>query len=263
MISVLNKFYNKIINIFNNKTEVKKYCCICHSNVSEFSCYRGGWKAQPILMSILDIVGSDVDNFSCPLCGSHDRERHLYLYLEKLEIVNKLAGAKILHFAPEKRLSKIINEFKPLNYVKADLFPTELDIEKIDMTNIPYESETFDFVIANHVLEHIPDDFKALSELIRVLKSGGIVILQTPFSSKLKSTFEDSGIDNDLLRLQVYGQEDHVRLYGLDIFDRFTSVGFVADLKHHESTLSDIDPIYYGVNAQEPLFLFRKKSCVG
>lgn len=255
----LTEYYKNILKIMRlEKKHIKKYCCICDGSLDKFLPYRGGWREAPPLMSTLEIIGSDLDNFSCPLCGAHDRERHIFLYLNRLRLISKFEGAEILHFAPEKRLTKIIKDKKPLRYVKADLFPTDPDIEKIDMTNISYGSETFDFVIANHVLEHIPDDLKALAELKRVLKSGGIAILQTPFSSILKSTFHDSGIDNDYLRLLIYGQEDHVRLYGLDIFDRFASIGLQADIKSHEATLPDIDPLYYGVNFREPLFLYKK-----
>lgn len=95
---------------------------------------------------------------------------------------------------------------------------------------------------------------------MRVLRIGGLAILQTPYSSKLLSTFEDSGIDGDTLRLQLYGQEDHVRLYGLDIFDRFASVGLVADIKTHESVFDNLDADYYGVNVREPFFLYKKQE---
>jgi len=209
-------------------------------------------------MLALNGVGSDADNFSCPACGAHDRERHLFLYLERLGLMATLKKASVLHFAPEQRLAKIIEGVPPARYVKADLFPTDPTIEKIDMLDMPYAAESFDVIIANHVLEHVADDLKALSELRRVLKRGGTAILQTPFSAKLKSTFEDPGIDDDFSRLQAYGQADHVRLYGLDIFERIASAGFEADIRTHKHTLGDIDTIRYGVNPREPFFLFRK-----
>lgn len=258
MRSELKKLLKKVRNNISKEKIVNKLCCICDNDVVDFNSYRGGWKEAPPLMSALEMIGSDLDNFSCPLCGAHDRERHLFLYLDRLELLERIKGAEVLHFAPEKRLVKIIERLAPSHYVKADLFPTDPTIEKIDMTSISYDSESFDFVIANHILEHIPDDCKALSELYRVLKHGGIAILQTPFSSKIKSTFQDPGIDNDNSRLHAYGQEDHVRLYGLDIFDRFSSAGFQADIRTHESTLSDLDATIYGINSREPLFLYKK-----
>lgn len=169
-----------------------------------------------------------------------------------------LKNSDILHFAPEKRLSRLIEGVSPARYIRADLYPSEPGIEKVDMLNITYEAGTFDVVIANHFLEHVSDDLIALSELHRVLKRGGIAILQTPYSIKLRSTLQDSGIDNDLARLHVYGQEDHVRLYGSDIFSRFSSSGLIPDVHTHSETLADIDYVKYGVNPREPLFLFRK-----
>ena len=155
-------------------------------------------------------------------------------------------------------MARLIENIASARYVRADLYPTEPSIEKVDMLNIPYDSDTFDVVIANHVLEHVSDDLRALSERRRVLKQGGIAILQTPYSAKLMSTFQDPGIDSDLARVHVYGQENHVRLYGTDIFSRFSSSGLVSEVRTHSDTLEDIDYVKHGVNPREPLFLFRK-----
>jgi SAM-dependent methyltransferase len=209
-------------------------------------------------MSVLEVVGSDIDNFFCPSCGAHDRERHLFLYLERLGLMQVFKGAAVLHFAPEKQLAKIIGASGPQHYVKADLFPGDPSIEKIDMLDIPYGAETFDVVLANHVLEHVSDDLKALSELRRVLKRGGTAILQTPFSARLMSTFFDSGINDDLSRRQLYGEENHMRLYGSDIFERFAAAGLKPDIRTHADTLPDVDSQRYGINPKEPLFLFVK-----
>lgn len=211
-------------------------------------------------MTALHVIGSDVRQFGCPRCGSHDRERHLVLFFKALGFFDKMAHTSIIHFAPEPRLSKLIEACSPTKYVKCDLYPTAPGIEKIDMLNIPYKSEHFDFVIANHVLEHVADDLAALSELHRVCKIGGMAILQTPYSSKLASTLADPGIDNDYLRLHVYGQEDHVRLYGSDIFSRFASTGFKTNVLKHKDILCDTDPTFLGINADEPLFLFERIS---
>lgn len=233
-------------------------CNFCSSKVRKFLSYRGGWKNQPKLMKLLNFTGSDVDNFSCPVCGAHDRERHLRMFMDHLNITSKLKNAVMLHFAPEKILSSYIASQKPLRYIKADLFPSSHDIIKIDMLDIPYEENYFDFVIANHVLEHVSDLPKALSEIQRVLKIGGYAILQTPFSAKLHQTIEDDGINTDSLRLELYGQEDHVRLFGNNIFNIITSVGFASHTTTHQEAFPKIDPKYWGVNISEPLFLFKK-----
>lgn len=235
-----------------------KYCCICDTPVGRFFAYRGGKRAP--LMVALDTVGSNVEQFGCPHCNCHDRERHLLLYLKASQLFDRLKGASILHFAPEKNLSGAIEKSCPEKYVKGDLYPTDDSIDTIDMLAIDYPEASFDFVIANHVLEHVDDDLKALSELHRVLRPGGYAILQTPFSSKLTATFSDPGIDSDSARYQAYGQEDHVRLYGNDIFGRIESVGFKSLVVAHDEKLGDIDPRKFGVNEREPFFLFQREK---
>ena len=209
-------------------------------------------------MVALQTIGSNVEHFGCPYCGCHDRERHLLLYLTAHGVIDRFESAAILHFAPERRLSGIIEARSPGRYVKGDLYPTSEDIETIDMLAIDYPSESFDFVIANHVLEHVENDLLALSELRRVLKVGGYAILQTPYSNKLTKTFSDPGIDSDSARYQAYGQEDHVRLYGSDIVARIESAGFRSRVATHQEMLADIDPMRFGVNEKEPFFLFEK-----
>jgi predicted SAM-dependent methyltransferase len=236
----------------------KYYCCICNTKVGRFLPYRRGSRSRPFMMSLLDVIGSDVDKFSCPKCGSHDRERHLKLYMKKNQLLDKFAAAKVLHFAPERHLQTLIQLEGPAEYVKADLFPASSDVMKVNMQDMPFQNEYFDFVIANHVLEHVHDYSKALSEIHRVLGPGGYAILQTPYSAKLHDTFSDPGVDNDELRLQLYGQEDHVRLYGNNIFDLFSSFGFENEVVTHQDALAEYKSDKYGVNNKEPFFLFKR-----
>ena len=258
---ILTRIKNKVNTVLATLPFAQRHeCNFCTSKIRNFLPYLGGWKNQPALMLLLHFTGSDVDNFSCPVCGAHDRERHLRMYMDKLEITSKLKDAVILHFAPEKVLSSYIAQQNPAMYLKADLFPTALDIMEINMLNIPYGENHFDFVIANHVLEHVHDLSKALSEIQRVLKIGGYAILQTPFSTQLHHTLEDDGINTNNLRLELYGQEDHVRLFGSDIFEVFAAHGFLLHIKRHSEVLSQIDSTYWGVNISEPFFLFEKKE---
>lgn len=235
-----------------------QHCIVCNQSVEQFYPYRGGWNGLPELMRLLYWTGSDVDNFLCPHCGCHDRERHLILYLVKLDLLKQFANADILHFAPENWFSKVIQLQEPNSYVRADLYPTQPDIEKVDLLQTGYADNSFDVVIANHVLEHVDDDLKALKEVRRILKPSGIAVLQTPFSLRLESTIEDKGVDDETTRLALYGQEDHVRLYGLDIFSRIESAGFASLVVTHEQALSEFDARHYGVNINEPLFLFQR-----
>lgn len=236
----------------------RRLCVLCGHRVGRFFPFRGGRAATPRLMVALDAIGSDVENFQCPRCGCHDRERHLLLYLRACGRFDTFSGKDILHFAPERRLSPLIAARAPSRYVKCDLFPASEDVLKVDMLRMPFEDAAFDVVIANHVLEHVDDDRLALSEVRRVLRPGGVAILQTPYSPKLRCTWDDPGIDTDAARLEAYGQADHVRLYGADIFERFCAAGFRAAIGTHSELLPDCDAAEAGVNAREPFFLFHR-----
>lgn len=234
------------------------YCCYCEKRSPFFLSYKGGSSNLPALMKVLDITGSDVNHHSCPKCQSHDRERHLKLYFDGLGLKKLVTNSRVLHFAPERWFSKYIQEATPSYYVKADLHPASADIRHVDVLAMDFEDQSFDLVIANHVLEHVIDDAKALTELNRVLRPGGFAVLQTPYSEVLLQKFEDKGIEDHRARLQAYGQEDHLRLYGRDIFGYIESFGFKSYIQRHESALSSYHSEMYGVNVNEPLFLFKK-----
>jgi len=205
------------------------------------------------------VIGSDLDNFSCWRCWSTDRERHLLLYMRALGMLDEMHGARILHFAPESRLSAVLRNYGPKKYVPADLFPTHPDIHKLDMENIDAAEGSFDFVIANHVLEHVNDDLAAMREVHRVLAPGGTAILQTPYALGNSQTQEDPAVASDpKLKLELYGQEDHLRLFGMDIFERIQSVGFESRVVTHEKVLAQYGAQEYGVNICEPFMCFHK-----
>lgn len=237
-----------------------RYCCICERRVLRFVPYRGGSMFMPPLARALDAVGSNVDHFECPHCGSSDRDRHLVLYLRAAGLTTHIGGGRILHFAPEKHLAALIAAQRPSLYVQADKFPAHAGIVALDLTGIAASDKSFDMVIANHVLEHVGDAQQALREIYRVLTDGGFAILQTPFASSLTRTFEDPGIQSKAARLHAYGQDDHVRMYGRDIATVFASQGLVSQVKTHQTLLPDIDAMRYGVNAAEPFLLFQKPT---
>lgn len=268
MLRTKDDFMKQVDNIFlfikkNILSTIKtgnRYCCYCHQKSLAFLPYAGGSKKLPHLMKTLNIIGSDIDNFNCPKCGSHDRERHLKLYFDTMNLKEKITNKNILHFAPERWFSTYIASANPSNYTKADLFPNAPDVQKVDMLATNFANEQFDFIIANHVLEHVDDISKALTELHRILKPGGLAVFQTPYSSILCKTFEDPGITTKEARLQAYGQKDHVRLFGNNIFNIIESFGFKTLVKSHKEVLSNVDPAYNGCNIEEPIFLFEKEG---
>lgn len=234
------------------------HCVVCDQDVEQFLPYRGGRSHLPQLMQLLDWVGSDVDNFLCPNCGAHDRERHLILYLAKLDLLKKFNASHILHFAPEQWFSKVIELQQPARYIKADLMPASAGIQQIDLQNTLFDDASFDVIVANHVLEHVDDDAIALKEIRRILKPSGLAILQTPFTPRLTTTISDPAINDAQTRLALFGQEDHVRLYGSDIVTRIEQAGFSSLVITHQQVLAEFDAKHYGVNSKEPLFLFQK-----
>lgn len=236
------------------------YCVLCERRLGRFLPYAPNglkpWKPPPLIVQ-LDVVGSNTSRFSCPRCLSHDRERHLLLYLRASGLMQHLPGLRILHIAPEPNLSRLIAASAPQRYVMGDLFPGAPGVEKMDVQALPFPDGSFDLVIANHVLEHVADDLQALREIRRVLSADGHAIVQTPYSLVLEHTFEDKGIATPAARLHAYGQEDHVRLHGRDVFQRFASVGLLSRCRSHEEALPRIDAARYGVNRREPFFLFQ------
>lgn len=194
-------------------------CTLCNSNIKEF--LSGGYKLE--IFERLQISGGGYrKNAQCPICSASDRERLMYYYLtHKTKLFE--SNAKLLHFAPEATLEKIIRKHKTIEYTTADL--SRLDVEKnMDIVNIEEQDNFYDVVICSHVLEHIVDDIKAMSEIYRVLKNGGWSILMVP--QKEGETYEDYSITSPEERLKHFGQEDHVRIYGDDYIDRLKSVGF-------------------------------------
>jgi SAM-dependent methyltransferase len=245
--------------LFLNKIGRKRCCYICRNTFQKFDKYKDGLKGQPSFRQMLNPVGSDVDNFGCPYCKAHDRERHLFMYFDKLDFWTKMRNADILHLAPEKHLSEKINKLNPNSYIRGDLNPQKQDVVLIDATNIQYNNESFDIVICNHVLEHIPYYLKAIAEIYRVLKWNGTAILQTPYSKLLKTNFADEGINTDELRSFFYGEKDHYRIFSEAHFKKdLVEKGFKLDIVKNSDLFSERESYYYGVNSKEDLIIITK-----
>ena len=188
----------------------------------------------------------------CPKCDSLERQRLLMLQMQR-GAIPKLndANAKVLHFAPEKILEGMFRQFFK-NYDTADLYEKadlSLNIEEIDI-----KSESYDVVIANHVLEHV-DDLKASKELSRILINNGVLVCTVPIVEGLDETYENEALTNERERLLHFGQSDHLRLYGKDFRERIASGGFVLE---HEFTAQGEDVVNYALMAGEKVFVFRK-----
>lgn len=168
--------------------------------------------------------GQQRNNVLSPSTLSLERHRLLWLYLQN-ETDFFTAPKKVLHFAPEQAFYKRFRNQKNLDYTTTDLYSPLADV-KADICNLPFEDNSYDLILCNHVLEHIPDDTKAMQELYRVMKPGGMGIFQIPQDLKRDTTFEDDSITDQKERARIFGQYDHVRVYGRDYFDKLRSIGF-------------------------------------
>ena len=127
---------------------------------------------------------------------------------------------------------------------------------KVDITSIPFESETYDAVICIHVLEHVEQDRQAMGELFRVLKPGGWALFSVPIDLHGK-TYEDPSIVDPEERKIHFGEEQHVRIYGADFADRLKDAGFEVKLDA-ASELSQETKDKYGLLDDENVFYCTK-----
>ncbi len=160
----------------------------------------------------------------CWRCGSHERHRALWLYLQRNPEL--LAGASsLLHFAPEWCLERRLRRLRGVRYVTADLEPGAAELQ-LDITRLNLGDGGFDAIIVSHVLEHVQDDAAAMRELHRVLSPGGWVIVMVPLDTGRSRTYEDAAITSPADREREFLQHDHVRLYAPDIAERLSAAGF-------------------------------------
>lgn len=187
--------------------------------------------------------GKQRNNVLSPSTLSLERHRLLWLYL-KNETNFFSAKLKVLHFAPEQAFYKRFRSMKNLNYTTTDLNSPLADV-KADICNLPFKDEEFDIVLCNHVLEHIPNDTKAMKELYRILKTNGMGIFQIPQDISRAHTFEDHTIIDKKERAKIFGQYDHVRVYGRDYFDKLRQIGFKVEEVDYTKKFSDTEITTY------------------
>jgi SAM-dependent methyltransferase len=161
----------------------------------------------------------------CLYCGALERHRFVWLYFTRMTDIFDGKSKKVLHIAPEPCLESKLRNNLGENYLTADLLNLQAMV-KMDITNIQYPAEYFDVIYCSHVLEHVPDDRKAMREFYRVLKQNGWAILLVPITAD--RTVENPAIVDPTERLRIYGQEDHVRRYGPDFVERLRGVGFLV-----------------------------------
>jgi predicted SAM-dependent methyltransferase len=195
------------------------------------------------------------ENVLGPGTLSLERHRLLWLYLQSTDFFTN--SKKVLHVAPEQCFHKRFKQQKNLEYLTTDLYSPLADV-KADICDLPFKDDSYDVIFCNHVLEHIEEDTKAMQELYRVLKPGGLGIFQIPQDISKKITYEDSSITSSEERKKHFGQYDHVRIYGKDYFNKLRNVGFEVEEIKSSSIVRTEDIEKYCLSPFEILPVCRK-----
>lgn len=196
------------------------------------------------------------ENVLSPSTLSLERHRLLWLYLNReLQVFTK--PLKLLHFAPEQCFYNRFRNSDNIDYTTTDIESPLADVQA-DICELPFEDNQYDLILCNHVLEHITNDTKAMQELYRVLKPGGTAVLQIPLDMNRKETFEDDSITDPKQRAQIFGQYDHVRVYGMDYFNKLESIGFKVEAVDYTTTLNSKEIDRYRLGAGELIPVVRK-----
>lgn len=229
----------KAVSVFYIGKNVQ--CPVCEKSFRKFLPY--GRKAR--------------ENALCPNCLSLERHRLMWLFLkEKTDFFQ--GSKKILHIAPEICFIDRFETIHKDNYITADI-ESPLAKIKLDVHDMPFPDNSFDVTFCNHVMEHVKDDIKAMSEIYRVLKPGGFAIIQIPeFHPMPEKTYEDVSIIDPKEREQHFGQDDHVRLYGKDYPDRLRAAGFVVTEDAYVNELSVEDQKRYALPKGEVINFCKK-----
>ena len=167
------------------------YCEICNNNILM-------WRR----------VGEWNDRRLCPVCGSIDRNRYVYHIIKCYTNLLDGRNHSVLHFAPEG-FAEEIKEICGEDYITVDIAPGRADVVA-NITDLQFSDEQFEYIICNHVMEHVVDDKKGFEELERVLKPEGTLIFSVPVLWD-RETLEDENIQSEEDRKKYYGQEDHVQ----------------------------------------------------
>jgi SAM-dependent methyltransferase len=230
----------KTLGVFyaGNKVE----CPICNHHYRKFLPY-GRINPRP--------------NALCPHCLSLERHRLIWVYLkEKTNFFSDQLD--VLHIAPEPCFMKRFEKQHGEKYITADI-ESPLAKVKMDIHDIPFPENHFDVVLCNHVLEHVQDDIKAMSEIYRVLRPGGFAVMQVPFFAPVPEvTLEDPTIINPREREKAFGQSDHVRKFGKDYANRIERSGLTAEASTFAKELNEDKVLRYGLVRNEILYIGRK-----
>jgi hypothetical protein len=200
------------------------------------------------------------NELECPFCKSRPRHRTFLIYFNERTDLFDGKPKRMLHVAPEAFLTPIFRAQRNIDYLSGDLNPGNEAIGvvmvQMDITDIHYPDNSFDVIYCSNVLEHVPEDRRAMRELARVLKPGGWALIAVPVVGD-RTTFEDPNVTTPTERERVFGQWDHVRIYGRDFVDRLRESGFEVTVDTLPRSFSDERVRKHGLS-REDIYFCRK-----
>lgn len=192
-------------------------------------------------------------NAVCPVCQSRDRHRLAWLYLQR-ETPLLTASLSFLHLAPEPELARRLAGLPNIHYVSGDLVHRAM--AQMDICRLPLRNDNFDMLYCSHVLNMLPDDRPAMAELRRVIKPGGLALVQVPQSGQAETVEAGAGSTRER-RVELFSDPDMYRRYGKDIFRRLTDAGFLVQVVPYYHQFSRSEQIRLGL-IDEDLYICRR-----
>ncbi|WP_416426113.1 class I SAM-dependent methyltransferase [Pseudomonas sp. App30] len=237
-------------------------CPLCRARFANFmplpASFFEVFQRLRVFYSLEDFETLNVGQYSCPHCQSSDRDRLYALFVEQHLQRTGQGPLRILDIAPAPVLSAFLKQIPDSVYRSADLFSPLAD-DKVDLQDMSlYPDATFDFIVCSHVLEHVPDDRRAMAELHRVLAPGGVAILMVPILTTATETDEDPDEASVDERWARFGQDDHVRMYcRADFLARLGDAGFHMQALTH-ADFSAASFTRHGITERSVLYVGRK-----
>ncbi len=226
----INRIFARVKNLFLKiyYTGTKRLCPVCGRSSRKFHRSKRDFRQDA----------------QCVYCGSLERQRFAWLYLTKKTDLFDGKWKRMLHIAPEECFENKIRKQLGDDYITADLLNPKA-ILKMDITDIKYPDESFHVIYCSHVLEHIENDRKAISELFRVLRKNGWAIIMVPVNAD--KTFDDPAALDPQSRLRIFGHKGHVRRYGPDFADRLREAGFQVKVINVSDLFDEKEIIHMGL----------------
>jgi len=218
---------------------LRRYCPVCASWLRSFEPFGLGPRPDAL----------------CPVCGSLERHRLVWVFFNCRTNLFDGSGKKMLHIAPEKEIEAKLRKTRGLDYLTADLKDRHAMV-RMDITNIDYPNDLFDVIYCSHVLEHVGDDQKAMREVRRVLKADGWAVFVVPI--KVEKTIEDASVTDPAERERLFGQYDHVRRYGRDFVNRLEDGGFRVTTFSSADIAGAGNIVRFGLKAEQLFFCTKK-----